>query len=430
MPGKVFVNYRRVDAEAWADRLFERLVQQFPREDVFMDINGHIPVGYPWAQWLDTQVAVCDLMLVLIGRLWAGEFKARHEAGERDYVRVEIESALRRKIPVVPVLLGDTPVPSATELPETIRPVLELQAARLQRTNFDTDAEALAKKVARSIALARTEPVARLVPHGDHIKIDARIIHSVSDGYFQPGAGKSEWFKDIDIGPEMVVVPNGEFYMGSRDYSNERPPHKVAITGPFAVGRYAITFAEWDAAGLTYKPDDQGWGRGKRPVIDVSWKDAKTYASWLSQRTGKTYRLLSEAEWEYCCRAGTTTKYAFGDTITHQQARFSKGIVARGPQTTEVGKFPPNAWGLYDMHGNVWEWCEDNWHEAYDGAPQDGSAWQGLSRGQQPTRHAATRVLRGGSWNTYQQALRSASRCEFRYDRRAAFTGFRIARTL
>ena len=207
MTGKVFLNYRRADAEAWADRLFERLIQQFPRENVFMDIDGRIPFGFPWADWFDGQVAACDLMLVLIGRSWVAEFKARSEAGERDYVRVEIESALKRKIPVVPVFLGDTPVPKALELPETMRPLLDLQAARLQRTSFDSDAEALAKGIARSIALARGEAVAGSTPRRSspneaalyqaegRIKVDAKIVHGAPDGWFKPGAGKSDGLK-------------------------------------------------------------------------------------------------------------------------------------------------------------------------------------------------------------------------------------------
>jgi hypothetical protein len=155
MTGRVFLNYRRADAEAWADRLFERLVAQFSPENVFMDIDGRIPVGFRWADWLDSQVAACDLMLVLIGRSWVGEFKARSQPGLHDYVRVEIESALKRNIPVVPVFLGDTPMPNGAELPETVRPLLDLQAARLQRASFAKDAEMLAKGIARSIALAR-----------------------------------------------------------------------------------------------------------------------------------------------------------------------------------------------------------------------------------------------------------------------------------
>ena len=226
MTGKIFLNYRRADAEAWADRLFERLVKQFPREYVFMDIDGNIPVGFPWATWLDNQVAACDLMLVLIGRSWVAEFHSRADPDERDFVRVEIESALARKIPVVPVFLGDAPIPRSAELPASVRPLLALQAARLQRLTFDGDAEGLITGVTRSIALARGEAwsakrpnhpatanspplpdaTARYRAEG-RIKIDARVIHAAPDGWFKPGAGKAEWFRDHDHGPEMVVVP-------------------------------------------------------------------------------------------------------------------------------------------------------------------------------------------------------------------------------
>jgi hypothetical protein len=175
------------------------------------------------------------------------------------------------------------------------------------------------------------------------IKVDATIIHGAPEGWFKPGGGKAEWFKDLDVGPEMVVVSAGEFTMGSKEYDSEEPPRRVTIKAPFAVGRFAVTFAEWDAAGLAHTPDDQGWGRGRRPVINVSWKDAEAYVSWLSQQTGKAYRLLSEAEWEYSCRAGTTTRYAFGDSITRQQAQFSDREAGDAKQTVEVGTFPPNA---------------------------------------------------------------------------------------
>jgi pyruvate/2-oxoglutarate dehydrogenase complex dihydrolipoamide acyltransferase (E2) component len=156
---KVFLNYRRTDADAWADRVFERLKTQLPNADVFMDIDGKIPLGHPWAAWLDSRVAACDLMLVLIGRTWVSEFQTRSSPDQRDYVRVEIESALSRKIPVVPVFLGDAPIPSSASLPASIRPLLDLQATRLQRTSFETDAKALIDGVLRSITLARSEPV-------------------------------------------------------------------------------------------------------------------------------------------------------------------------------------------------------------------------------------------------------------------------------
>jgi formylglycine-generating enzyme required for sulfatase activity len=214
----------------------------------------------------------------------------------------------------------------------------------------------------------------------------------------------------------MVVVPTGNFIMGSTKHGSEMPPHSVRINAPFAVGRFPVTFAEWDAATLPHRPSDRGWGRERRPVINVSWVDAKAYVGWLSQRTGKAYRLMSEAEWEYCCRAGTTTTFAFDDTITPVQAQFS------AKETAEVGAFRPNAWGLYDVHGNVWEWCEDNWHADYQGAPQDGSVWQGGD--------ASLRVLRGGSWGVYQDHLRSSIRSRNPPEFRADFTGFRVARGL
>jgi formylglycine-generating enzyme required for sulfatase activity len=119
------------------------------------------------------------------------------------------------------------------------------------------------------------------------IKVDARIVHGAPDGWFKPGAGTVEWFKDLDVGPEMVVIPAGEFTMGSSEDDQENPPHRVTIKAPFAVGRFAVTFGEWDAAGLAHTPDDQGWGRGRRPVNNVSWEDAQAYVGWLSQRTGK-----------------------------------------------------------------------------------------------------------------------------------------------
>ncbi len=251
------------------------------------------------------------------------------------------------------------------------------------------------------------------------IKVDAKIIHGAAEGWFRPGNGKAEWFKDHEHGPEMVVVPPGVFTMGSSDNDSEKPPHKVTIKAPLAVSRFAITFEEWDAAvtagGVKHNPETR-WGRGRQPVINVSWEDARTYRAWLSKASGKPYRLLSEAEWEYCCRAGTTTPYAYGNSITKQQAQFSES------STVEVGKFPPNAWGLHDMHGNVWEWCEDNWHPDYQGAPNDGSVWPG---GDTPLR-----VLRGGSWFLLPQILRSAFRDRYHPGSRNLNIGFRVARTL
>ena len=231
-------------------------------------------------------------------------------------------------------------------------------------------------------------------------------------------------FRDCDICPKMVVVPAGSFMMGSTDGdSDERPVHRVTISEPFAVGRHEVTFREWDACvsggGCSHRPDDEGWGRGDRPVIAVNWNDAQEYVRWLSHKTGATYRLLSESEWEYVARAGTTGPYHFGSTISTSQANYDENL----GRTAPVGSYAANGFGLHDVHGNAWEWVEDCWHDSYDGAPSDGSAW--TSGGD-----CDGRVLRGGSWDVGPRYLRSANRSRGWVGHRYDYLGFRVARTL
>ena len=244
-------------------------------------------------------------------------------------------------------------------------------------------------------------------------------------------------FRDCADCPEMVVIPAGSFTMGSSSsesgrYDDEGPQHPVRIASPFAAGKFEVTFDEWDACvrdrGCTLNPSDQGWGRGKRPVINVSWEDAKSYTQWLSRRTGKSYRLLTEAEWEYVARAGTTTTFSFGNSISPQQANYATtnsyagSSVATTPRNTvTVGSYAPNAFGLYDVHGNVWEWTEDCFNANYNGAPSDGTAWMSGDCGR--------RVLRGGAWIVNPQILRSAYRNNVNPSGRFNFIGFRLART-
>ena len=233
-------------------------------------------------------------------------------------------------------------------------------------------------------------------------------------------------FRDIQAPwcPEMVVIPPDEFMMGRPEgeeaYGNERPQHLVKINYWLVVGRYPIIFDEYDHFAETTErelPIDDGWGRGRRPVINITWHDAKAYVQWLEFQTDHHYRLLSEAEWEYACRAGTTTRYWWGDEITPEQASYGENI----GRTSEVGTYPANPWGLYDMHGNVWEWVEDRWHDTYHGAPDDGSAWTTGSR---------SVVQRGGSWQHEPTHLRSASRTSESPRIRDPDSGFRVARTL
>ena len=242
-----------------------------------------------------------------------------------------------------------------------------------------------------------------------------------------------ETFQDCDECPKMVVIPSGAFTMGSSrgeaDHEEyEEPLHRVRIGYQFAVGVYEVTFDEWyaclDAGGCGSDiPDDMRWGRGHRPVIHVSWDDAQSYVRWLSARTGKTYRLLSESEWEYVARAGTETAYSWGDNIGENRANCDGcGSQWDGKQTAPVGSFEANAWGVYDMHGNVWEWVQDCWNDNYEGAPTDGAAWD--------DEECHYHVVRGGSWFNSPRSLRSASRSLRSSDYRFRGYGFRVARDL
>jgi formylglycine-generating enzyme required for sulfatase activity len=242
---------------------------------------------------------------------------------------------------------------------------------------------------------------------------------------------------DEEVGLDVIAIPGGSFMMGAPESepesnSDERPQHEV-ILQPFYLGRYPVTQAQWRVvAGYPpvdreLDPDPSEFKGDQRPVESVSWEDAQEFCKRLSARTGKDYRLPSEAQWEYACRAGTDTPFHFGETITTELANYDgKYTYHNGPkgenrdQTIEVGRFPGNEWGLYDMHGNVWEWCEDDYHESYKGAPDDGSAWV------ERERLETNRVLRGGSWFDLPWYCRSAFRRNNSRDNRNFSLGIRV----
>jgi formylglycine-generating enzyme required for sulfatase activity len=242
-------------------------------------------------------------------------------------------------------------------------------------------------------------------------------------------------FSDCRNCPRMVVIPAGEFIMGSpASEMQAEAQHRVTIAKPFAVSKFEVTFEQWDACVRAggcdgYRPQDEGWGRGRRPVVNISWENAKSYVEWLARKTGKPYRLLSEAEWEYAARAGSASRFSTGDAISPRQANYDGSGDGSGrsdvnrQKTMPVGSFPPNAFGLHDMHGNAMEWVEDCWHTDYtDGAPTDGSAWlDGDCDG---------RVMRGGSWQDSLSELRSAARTGEYKDNSSYEDGFRVARDL
>lgn len=256
---------------------------------------------------------------------------------------------------------------------------------------------------------------------------------------------------NADYCPDMVVVPAGTFAMGSpptdkNALTTELPQHPVTIAAPFAVSRFELTFDEWDTCfhhgGCIENTIDAGFGRGENPVTYVNWNDAQQYVAWLSRMTGKHYRLLSEAEYEYSTRARTTTEYPWGNELQFKGQTMANcagcGSQWDGLQTAPVGAFrpkmsgfyefvgtfPPNKFGLHDMVGNVFEWVQDCYHPTYQGAPGDGSAWLGSSGDD------CKRVVRGGSWNEPPVALGSAFRYGNSADARVNFFGFRVARTL
>jgi formylglycine-generating enzyme required for sulfatase activity len=243
-------------------------------------------------------------------------------------------------------------------------------------------------------------------------------------------------FRDFAEAPEMVVIPAGTFMMGSPDddekrFDDEGPRQEMTIPDRIALGRTPVTFDEWDFFARTdptkhHRPGDGGWGRERRPVIDVNWEDTKSYLAWLSQRTGKDYRLPSEAEWEYCCRARTHTSFYFADS-EDELGKFAWYDANSENKTQPVGQRTGNEFGLYDMHGNVFEWCDDVWHRSDAGKPEElkanGGSWK--TGGDQ-----SAHVIRGGSWNYGPRFLRSAFRVDSLTGDRKNNIGFRIARTL
>jgi formylglycine-generating enzyme required for sulfatase activity len=579
MAGKIFINYRRDDSASHALNVAQYLENTFGKRNIFIDID-RLRAGLKFKTVLEDKLGQCKVMLAIIGPNWvdARDGGSRRIDNPEDWVRVEIERALARNIPVIPVLVAGATLPSKTDLPPTLQPLIEHQCATVTTTGFRHEMAGLARDVAdltvrrpwgRMAAAASAlilggylvahpigEPVwwpfsqpnvveapstPSALPAGKTIdeaeakrkadeakrradeqakideeaarvalaeknreqaaqidadrrqaeaeakrradeaakveenrkaeedrkraeaeakqraeaKIEADRRQAEADAKrradeaasqldpalsVKPGSGQS--FRDrladgqpCSMCPEMVVVPAGKFAMGFSDsekYSSyaEGPQHEVVFAKPFAVGKFEVTFDEWDTCvaqgGCAWKSEGQSWARGRHPVMNVSWDDVKQYAAWIAKLTGRPYRLLSEAEWEYAARAGTATTYSWGDDIGIGNANCDGcGSQWDNKQTAPVGSFKPNDFGLYDMHGNVLEWVEDPWHYNYSGAPKDGSAWL-----QPGYRDNSLHVARGGSWSGKPQNLRAANRSWFSTVNRFTSVGFRLARTI
>jgi len=335
--------------------------------------------------------------VVLIGKQW---LNITDNAGQRrldhpdDWVRLEIATLLERNIRVIPVLVCGATMPNLNELPECLARLSRRQALRVSDTSINTDINRLIRALEKVIGKAVLDP-------------DVGSEPDIAPYSKQKSASI------LSFEPELVRIPPGTFLMGSAEtedghHSVESPQHPVTLDYAFEIGKYAVTFDEYDAFAKDtgrHLPDDRGWGRGRQPVINVSFEDAREYVQWLSQKTGKQYRLPSEAEWEYTARAGSQTRYWWGDDIGHNNAVCDGcGSQWDNQQTAPVGSFRSNPFELFDTAGNVWEWTQDCWHDNYRDAPDDGSAWLEANNG-----NCSRRVVRGGSWSDNPQDLRRLS---------------------
>ncbi|MDB9535047.1 bifunctional serine/threonine-protein kinase/formylglycine-generating enzyme family protein [Dolichospermum planctonicum CS-1226] len=299
-------------------------------------------------------------------------------------------------------------------LSQELTTVLETMLQDIPTRRYDSAAEVLAALANQKTGVIPTATNPPKPPANINVNINVQ----------------SSFTEDLGNGVklEMIAIPGGTFWMGSpaneaKRHDDESPQHQVTVPS-FFMGKYPLTQAQYQAI-MGHNPSH--FKGNNRPVETVSWDDAAYFCQKLSQRTGKNYRLPSEAEWEYACRAGTKTPFSFGDNITTDLVNYNGNYPYKSApkdkyreQTTDVGTFPPNTFGLYDMHGNVWEWCEDDWHKNYINAPINGSAWNSQSG-------SSNKLLRGGSWSKHARHCRAANRYRHSRGYRSNRCGFRLA---
>jgi formylglycine-generating enzyme required for sulfatase activity len=415
---KVFISYAHED-RAFKDTLRKHLAGLVRRKVMEVWADHHIDGGEDWKQAISKAMDDCDMALLLVSPDFLNSDFIHSEELSRLLARRE-----RDRIRVVPIIVRpcrwqSEEIGRLQALPPDGRPIVSFPQDNGERDQAWTDIVVKLEDWAGDYRTRATPPPAEDVV----ARPPPEETPGAAIGRRGPGTVFRDPLLDGTQGPEMVVIPSGEFQMG------ERPAHRVQIPKPFALARYPATFDEYDRyaqAARRALPRDRGWGRGRQPVINVSWEDTLAYAEWLSKQTGKRYRLPTEAEWEYAARAGTTTAYWWGDEIGKNRANCD-GCGSRwdDKQTSPVGSFAPNPWGLYDMLGNVWEWVQDCWHDRYEGAPGDGKAWETEGGGD-----CARRVVRGGSWFDSPTYVRSALRNWLAPADRTDVLGFRLAQDL
>ena len=440
---KVFISYRRNDTRYPADRIYKAFVNVLPKGEVFMDIYS-LPLGIDFSDQVRRALEQCDIFLALIGPGWldaeSEDGGGRRLENEDDSVRVEVREALERagSILVVPVLIDGARMPRESELPADIAELVLKQAVFVEFRNIDTD---IARLIA-SLGLAGPGDGA-IVPR-------------------DPTVAPSRSFRAFPDAPEMTVIPKGHFIMGSPPDEpghnpHEGPRHEVVIKQDFAMGICPVTRDQFAAfvTATGYVPRGgctvwtgsywelntrASWRKpgfkqdGSHPVVGLNSRDIEAYIAWLNTRAATVYRLPSEAEWEYACRAGTTSPLWWGKDITTQHANYNdtygkedaEGDFRRG--TVPARSFRPNPWGLYQMLGNVWERCEDRWNKnSYMEKPRDPTAaGSAVKTGGDPSRC----VIRGGSWLSSPDRVRAAYRLDASLITRYSDRGFRIVTTV
>ena len=392
---RIFLSYRRDDSGGYAGRLYDRLSQHFGHDHLFIDVDN-IPLGHDFVEVIQNEVGSCDVLMAVIGRQW---LTSTDPQGQRrldnpeDFVRLEILTALERRIPVIPVLVGGASMPRPAELPNVLQPLARRQAL-VVGDRFHPDVNRLIAALELVLGAASSASVSSPTPH---IALEPTFSNS--------------------IGMEFVLIPAGTFMMGSPDSDteardDEKPAHHVTISQPFYLGKYPVTQAQWEAV-MSNNPS-QFKGHPTQPAGGVSWDDALAFLHKLNEREGGgDYCLPTEAQWEYACRAGTETPRYHSDV--NAIAWYKENSKTR---LQPVGQKLPNAWGLYDMLGNVSEWCHDGRRVYTTVAAVDPMG---------PTSASTFRVFRGGGWYLHARDVRAANRNRIRSGLRFDYLGFRCA---
>jgi formylglycine-generating enzyme required for sulfatase activity len=432
----LFISYTRAD-RPWVDRLQRMMAPLLrdSRQELKLWDDSQIEPGAKWRQTIETALQQARVALLLVSDAFLASEFVMNEEVPKLLAAAEAEGVRILWVSLSPCLVEHTPI-------HAYQAVLPLDHYLEEMSPFEQ--QRALKRIAETIRDALKEPEPEPAPQPE-TDPDPVAAPAAEPRQVEVEAAEQELGAGVSL--RLIQVPAGQFLMGSpadepQRFEDEGPQHRVRLPG-FLMAQMPITQAQWRQVASWQERKPERWGRqlnpnpsrfskqadsDQRPVEQVSWLDAMEFCHRLSQRTGRHYTLPSEAQWEYACRAGTTTAFAFGATLSAELANYDATTTyGDGPkgeyreQTTPVGMFAANAWGLHDMHGNVWEWCLDHWHDSYEGAPSDGSAWLKPSASEEERR-----LLRGGSWFDSPRYCRSAYRARLRPVLASVYVGFRV----